>query len=109
MSKPWLETIFTLKHEPDVEFKMHFSPIVKTVPTNIVNFNLTHETKEEQCLIFQFFLKYEALNMLQYLFLNELNEKNSTEPSIGSVIGCTLLHGQQRTLFTQLVTDILDF
>ena len=53
---------------------MHFSPIVKTVPTNIVNFNLTHETKEEQCLIFQFFLKYETLNILQYLFMSELRK-----------------------------------
>ena len=39
--------------------------------------------------------------------MNKLNENISTVPSVESVVGCTLLCGQQ-TLFIQLVLDALD-
>lgn len=40
--------------------------------------------------------------------MSQLDEKNSTVPSSGSVIESVLLCGQQLTLFIHLVTDVLD-
>ena len=92
-----------------LNLKCIFPFIVKAVPTDIVSIR-THEIKGH-CLIFLvffFFLKYQALNILQLSFLNELHEKISTVPSVESVIGCTLLCGQNETLFNQLLLDFLD-